>query len=359
MYCYKCLNTITGIDHETARYGLHAACFSEWFNAATNQEFKEIAIKSASSSGHLSNSHSRRNDATQNPAVLVGGAVSASTESTESSGAGAANANQNYRGKSNSNIFAQINSSFFQGKFKKYSAKLGDISYILKVEDDRYPALPATEYLSNQIARQFKIDVPSFFYIKFPAVRGAFVSKNFMHDYPAGNLVHIYHYLDATTQFDCANLITIIGEQTQRLTDIETFIRVCLFDALIGNHDRHGRNLAFIQTAKGIRLSPIYDNTSYLGIESDDMLAADMSPRGKIGTLTEVDPSMRSYIIEFIRLGYANVVYDFFRDANLRIIGDIIQKSFITQNRKDAMMRLINKRYVEMAQELGGVEALK
>jgi serine/threonine protein kinase HipA of HipAB toxin-antitoxin module len=53
---------------------------------------------------------------------------------------------------------------------------------------------------------------------------------------------------------------------------------MCLFDALVGNHDRHGRNIALIETRKGHILSPFYDNPSYIGIEDHNLLLAEHNP---------------------------------------------------------------------------------
>jgi len=66
--------------------------------------------------------------------------------------------------------------------------------------------------------------------------------------------------------------------------DVSIFIKTLLFDALIGNNDRHGRNLGFIVTSKGSTLSPIYDNVSYLSLESGGMLQAQHNPTGRINT---------------------------------------------------------------------------
>ena len=118
----------------------------------------------------------------------------------------------------------------------------------MKVQQKEYPELPATEYLCNQIARMLGVKVPDFYFIRFQDVAETFVSKNFMQNYGTSNLVHLYHFVPNLEDFNCKTILQVIADKVGHLAAIEHFIRTCLFDALIGNHDRHGRNLALIQT---------------------------------------------------------------------------------------------------------------
>nr|WP_279664827.1 HipA domain-containing protein [Ectobacillus ponti] len=43
------------------------------------------------------------------------------------------------------------------------------------------------------------------------------------------------------------------------------FIKICMFDAIIANQDRHCENWGIIQSKEGVRLAPIYDNGASLG----------------------------------------------------------------------------------------------
>ncbi len=84
MICYKCLQTID-ISNNSTKHGLHTNCFNDWFKLDafnSNGDFENLALRSG--------------------------------ESTDS--------NHN-----------AINTSFFAGAFKKYSARLNGKMYILKV----------------------------------------------------------------------------------------------------------------------------------------------------------------------------------------------------------------------------------
>lgn len=239
------------------------------------------------------------------------------------------------------------NISFFHGAYRKYSARLGKTNYILKVQQKEYPELPATELLSNQIFRSLNIPVPDHYLIKYPEDNLCFVTKNFMSDLTA-TLDHIYHFVTNEKQHNCEDLVKIIGEKTQRKREQEKFIFLTLADSLIGNHDRHGRNLAFIRSAKGTWLSPFYDNPSALALEDSSMLEADLQPRGSIFTKDTDKPTMKDYVLEWNRLGYTDVVQRFRKSLSLGTIKDLIEKSHVSEKRKIALLRLILKRNEEL-----------
>ncbi len=297
--CLKCLEFLNAKD-EFEEAGLHAGCFKSWFRLDKNEPF----------SGFV-----RRQAGSLDPDVAV--------------------------------LDDNWTSSFFHGRFKKYSATLAGESYIFKVKEDVAPELPDNEYLCNQIAHSLGLPVPAFYILKFAGTR-TFVTKNFVQAGEVANLVHIYHYRKPKVDFCCEDLLQIILEQTGRLADAETFIRTCLFDALIGNHDRHGRNLGFLVTAKSTRLAPIYDNTSALGLEHGDILKADWDPKSKIATMKSKEPTAKDYIEEFLRLGYKQTVASFKASLDLTKVLALIDRSFCSELMKDAMKRLISKRYREV-----------
>ena len=293
--CCHCTQSLS--ESEAFRYGLHEQCFKKCFE--THENFVDLIARSQS--------------APPRP---------------ESQG--------------------PKNISFFHGAFRKYSARLGKTNYILKVQQKEYPELPATEFLSNQIFRSLKISVPDHYLIKYPEDNLCFVTKNFMSDLSTSTLDHIYHFLVDEKKHDCESLVEIIGEKTQRKREQERFVFLTLADSLIGNHDRHGRNLAFIRTAKGIWLSPFYDNPSALALEDHSILGADLQPRGSIFTKDSDKPTMKDYILEWNRLGYNHVIKSFKQKFHPKKIKTLVEKSFISEKRKQALLRLISKRSEEL-----------
>jgi hypothetical protein len=235
--------------------------------------------------------------------------------------------------------------TFFHGKYLKYSAMLGQIYYILKIQEPEYPDLPIVEYLCNQIAETLGIDVPPHHLINYKG-RITFVTRNFMQDY-IGTLIHIYSYLPkGDDNYNCEELIKAILAQTARLNEVSKFIGICLFDTLIGNNDRHGRNLGIIDTGTTKKLSPMYDNPSFIGIQDDFLLESDTNPSGCIWTKSSRYPKPKEYIDEFQRLGYESIVEEFRYKiiAKSTDIISLVEKIDLGQKRKNSFLKLIKKR---------------
>lgn len=94
------------------------------------------------------------------------------------------------------------------------------------------------------------------------------------------------------------------------------------------------------------------NNVSYLGLEKGNMLKADFNPTGKIQTQATNEPNMRDYAIELKRLGYKDHLDAFYRKAKLSQIDKLVQASFCDDLMKDAITKLIKKRYRELENEL-------
>ncbi len=299
--CYKCSQII----HKGARYGLHTKCFTRWFELDEVSEFSDIARHAA---------------------------VSPSSNSVDP--------------------HSYWNSSFFQGKFKKYSARLAGHEYIIKVQESLAPELPHVEYLCNQIATYIGLDIPPYYLIDFFEVP-CFVSKNFVTSLSqAHTLDHIYHFIAKGDDYTCENLIKVIGSTAPNVSNIEQFIEICLYDALIGNHDRHGRNLGLLRSTKTIQLAPAYDNTSALGLEQGNILKAQFSPRGKIATKVTTEPIMKDYVKAFCDLGFKDNVIKFFKKIDIHDLEQLIKNSFCSALMKKAMNKLINSRHQELKDAL-------
>lgn len=295
MKCLKCFQELGS----PVKYGLHEKCFVDWFKTDSKNEFLSLTQRSANS---------------KDPEV-----------------------------KKTAN-----NTSFYHGKFKKYSADLGSESFILKMRETKEaPELPEVEYLCNQIASSVGLPIPEFFYIDFFSDK-VFVTKVFIKKNAGNaNLEHIYKFRP-DEEHSCETLIKVISDTTQRPYDVDVFLNTILFDALIGNHDRHGRNLAFVVTPSKTILSPIYDNVSYLSLVSGSLLGADFNPTGRIATKDSKEPSMKHYVEELFRLGYREIVLAFAAKVKIPKIEGIVDKSFCSPEMKNAIKKLIFKRHKEL-----------
>lgn len=295
-FCYFCKQEV---DEKSMVSGLHPDCFCNWFRIPTPDDFHDVVARSAETQDKDKN-------------------------------------------------WAEVNTSFFHGKFRKYSASIGDRGYILKVMQTEVPELPLTEYLCNQMASVLGLEVPDHYMILFQNKLESFVSVNFMDRRQGSDLVHIYRYLDRPKDYDCEHLLKIIEREVGRYDAVVRFIELCLFDSLIGNHDRHGRNLGLIRGPQGTTLAPFYDNPCYLALEIPELLGAFHEPRGVIATAETAEPVMKDYVKEWFRLGFKDEVIAFAQRIDLNIIESQIASSFLSNARKDAILRLIKRRYLEL-----------
>jgi len=252
-----------------------------------------------------------------------------------------------YLPKSANNLEKKLSQeTFLHGNFKKYSAILHDKQYILKPTSD-YPELSKTEYLCNQLAEAMGLEVSPYYLIHFMDNEDCFLSYNFMQDYKGTDLKHIYHFMEPD-KYNVEQLLKVVEHNTQRLTELQKIINLCLFDAIIGNDDRHGRNIGLIATASNYVLSPFYDNTSYFAVEDERLLGADLNPKGCIAIESTKEPTVKDYAAEFIRLGYRNQVSAFVKHLDLSELQKLVQDSFLSDKRKKAMINFIVKRYQEL-----------
>lgn len=293
--CLKCKQPI----NSGSIYGLHNACFLNWFDLPTMHEFKDLdPKKGTTSSGHPE-------------------------------------------------IKRKID-TFFHGKYLKYSGRLNDVEYILKMQEDDYPDLPAMEYTCNRIATILGLQVPPYYLIEFQGLI-TFVTRNFMQDH-VGTLNHIYKFLPEGEDYHCCSeIIKIILEQTGRLSEVVSFVEMCLFDAFIGNNDRHGRNLGIIETVKFKSLAPMYDNPSFYGTETEKLIEAHLNPSGSIWTKKSKEPKVNDYIEEFVRGGLEKICQQFKKKVVTKfpLILAEVQISEVSEKRKRAFIKFLEKKLGE------------
>ena len=195
------------------------------------------------------------------------------------------------------------------------------------------------------------LDVPDFVLIEFQGAK-TFVTRNFIEKRERSkNLAHLYTYFSMDSDYDVETILGIIERESKQFKDLDTFVKMCLFDSLIGNHDRHGRNIAFIVSSGGSVLAPIYDNTSALGLETQDFLGADFNPTGAIltkETTPAYGPTISDYVKDFRRLEFEDSVSEFINQLDLPSILKIIEEGTYSDRMKSALKRLVEKRYKEL-----------
>lgn len=294
--CFKCKLDIK-TSNADIKYGLHKECFNNWFNLPPNlpsrlDDFQDIYTPKAFEASAIQGLH---------------------------------------------------NTTLYHGKFEKISAKLQNRKYLLKTSKE-YPELARTEYLCNQLGIVVGLDIPAHYLITWHDGKDWFVTYDFIQDYTRADLKHIYHFIEPG-KYKLEEVLKVIENKTNRITEIRKFINLCLFDGLIGNNDRHGRNLALIVRNEGNVLSPCYDNVSNFAITDESFLECNLSPRGAITTSATSEPMLEDYIIEFIKLGYRTEVTNFLNQLDIAKITFLIDDSFLSKKRKLAFTNFVNIQY--------------
>ncbi|EYE87163.1 protein kinase [Fervidicella metallireducens AeB] len=142
------------------------------------------------------------------------------------------------------------------------------------------------------------------------------------------------------------------------------FLKIPIFDYLIGNTDRHHSNWAIIQKDKNVKLSPLYDNGSslccyinedkidgYLGndkMKFESILINKSTSRIRIDKKTRKEPKHKE-VLEFIKNNYYNEVIDFIQTINTNVNEkniDILLENYVGII-SDKRIKLIKKYLVE------------
>lgn len=302
MNCLKCKKPLG----KSSIYGLHYNCFIDWFQLDQSAEFSDLDPK-------------KHTD----------------YESSDS--------------------IKNVKDSFYHGQYRKYSARLNSTHYILKVQEPECPDLPAVEYLCNKIADLLGVKVPEYYLIRYPENHHkqsalTFVTKNFIQE-SSKTLHHIYKFLPkGDKNYSCENIMNLINEQTKSLKEVEKFVKICLFDAFIGNNDRHGRNLGIIDNGRSKKLAPMYDNPSYFGTVGEDMLLSQFNISCSIGTFQTKNPKFLDYVQEFERLKHKKACLNFTQKIvkQYPLILEEIENSEMSKNRKKAFIKFLSCRLEEV-----------
>jgi hypothetical protein len=205
-------------------------------------------------------------------------------------------------------VRVEASSSGFQGLLDKFGVTLGKDTFIIKPRSPMFPELPQNEFVSNQIADLMGIHVAEYGYWKM-GNDFVFVSKNFMTVSKSKDaLIHLNRMVKG--QWSCEAVVkSITKNSTVPDRDLRQFILVCLFDSLIGNSDRHSRNLAYLYKNGKYKLAPIYDSVAVMIAKKlSYQMIKDMDWGGKLRTRSSESPNFQDYVAEFRRLRLKKVV---------------------------------------------------
>ena len=174
--------------------------------------------------------------------------------------------------------------------------------YILKPQQDKYPAMPETEDLTMHLASLFKIPVCGHTLLKATDGSVVYIAKRF--DRVKGGKVHIEDFCQLS-EFLTENKYKGSYEKIGKLIlkycsntglDALNYFELVLFCYLTGNNDMHLKNFSVVHSETGIHLSPAYDlvNVNLLNPLDDEELALTLNGKKKKIMLNDFEILARS-----------------------------------------------------------------
>ena len=154
--------------------------------------------------------------------------------------------------------------SSHHGAILKYSyTDNKDNKFIVKVTDSQHFYSAPVEQLCNSLYRSLGVHVPDSRIITVDG-KASVISANFVSQKTPVKLIHLCSYIRDEKDYTFENILKVIKNNSSYPdVDIKTFVETTILDSIVGNIDRHGRNLAFLNSGDQCCLSPIYDNYSF------------------------------------------------------------------------------------------------
>lgn len=175
------------------------------------------------------------------------------------------------------------------------------VQYLAKPEDPDYKQelIAENEYTCNRIAQAMGLRTARLFGLSEIDGQKAFVQEWFSVN--GFSLMSLYRYIEPGRPYSFSTIKDCIQEISSRPEeDTIFFAKIALFDCVIGNTDRHGRNLGFLVRDDSIRLSPVFDNISTT--LPDFKLKTRFNFSSRISTETSERPSVTQCVREVKKL---------------------------------------------------------
>lgn len=179
---------------------------------------------------------------------------------------------------------------------ESFTFEYGGDRYFFKPHRPEYPNLVPIEFLCNQIAETLALNVAPYTVVQANDLQG-FVSLDVRHLYPGDEFIHAFDIFEQA-EFGLSELLSKVLYYTKSVEESQLVADIVLFDALIGNFDRHLWNLAFLG-GNTRTVAPLFDNQSYLGVTKEKPI------QGKIRLSEDLPFTFLNVIKELNSLGYS------------------------------------------------------
>ena len=161
-----------------------------------------------------------------------------------------------------------------------------DGSWIVKFPADVLPGLAENEYSMLELARRVGFDVPPTRLIDASGIRGipleftargtVFAIRRFDRT-EGGGRIHAEDFSQVFGEFEkydkhsYANIADLLNRRTS-YRDLEAFVKLVAFSAIVGNGDMHTKNVSLIyRDGRTPQLAPVYDIVSGIVYDHPDL----------------------------------------------------------------------------------------
>jgi serine/threonine-protein kinase HipA len=223
--------------------------------------------------------------------------------------------------------------------------------YIFKPPSDRFPEMPANEHVTMRIAEHYGINVVPSSLIRLKSGELSYITKRIDRT-EKGEKIHMIDMFQITEAFDkykssmekVGKALDSYSENT--LLDKIFYFELALFSFITGNNDMHLKNFSMIESSSGWVLAPAYDllNVAIVNPEDEEELALTL-----VGKKKKLKKEHFEQLAEGLGLTTKQTKRTFDRMIkNLPSAIDLIDRSFLSSDKKTEYITLMNSRYQQI-----------
>jgi serine/threonine-protein kinase HipA len=221
-------------------------------------------------------------------------------------------------------------------------------NYIFKPPSKSFPEMPENEHITMRIAEAFGIRVVPSSLIRLISGELCYITKRVDRS-DSGEKIHMIDMFQITEAFDkykssMEKVGKALGKYSSNpLLDKTFYFDLILFSFLTGNNDMHLKNFSMIESPSGWMLSPAYDllNVNIILPEDKEELALTL-----VGKKRKLKREHFERLGKEIGLTSKQINSSFKRMAkNKPKAFELIDKSFLSNNKKSDYKELLEKRY--------------
>jgi len=227
--------------------------------------------------------------------------------------------------------------------------------FILKPPSEHYPEIPANEHVTMRMAETFGIRVVPSSLIRLASGELSYITKRIDRT-ELGEKIHMLDMFQITEAFDkYKSSMEKIGKaihaySSNTLLDKLFFFELAVFCFLTGNNDMHLKNFSLIEGTTGWVLAPAYDLLNVAIVLRDDTEEQALTIEGKKKKLNQ------SHFTNFGKgLGLTDKqIQGVFKrmHKNKALAYSWIDKSFLSEELKEAYKNILNLRYTQLGLSL-------